>query len=91
MYVKAAVLKFHLSGSFSLKDKRQIRKRLIERTKQKFNVSIAEVATQEIHQTLTIGFAIVSGDAGNATDIFEKILRYLGESEVAELVDIEEV
>ena len=90
MYLKSATVKYYLPHSFSLKDKRQIRRRIIERTKQKFNVSIAEVDTQDVIQTLTIGFSLVSGGSDNATEIYEKVLRYLGETPDAELMEIVE-
>ncbi|MCL2873929.1 MAG: DUF503 domain-containing protein [Defluviitaleaceae bacterium] len=61
MFALTAELAFYIPQSTSLKDKRQIRRSLIEKTRNKFNVSIAEIATQDILQTLTIGVAVVSG------------------------------
>ena len=60
MFTTSAKLIFHIQQSFSLKDKRQVRRSLIEKTRHKFNVAIAEIDTQDVHQTLTIGVAVVS-------------------------------
>jgi len=62
----SAKLTFRIPHSTSLKDKRQIRKSLIDKTRQRFNASVAEVDTQDMHQTLTIGIAVVSGETAPA-------------------------
>ena len=77
MYTESAKLKFYIPHSNSLKDKRQICRSLIEKTRRKFNVSIAEVDTQDIHQTLTIGIAVVSGSATHAQKSLDNIIRYM--------------
>jgi uncharacterized protein YlxP (DUF503 family) len=66
MYVLSAKLTFYIPHAASLKDKRQVCRSLIDKTRQKFNVSVAEVGTQDIHQTLTIGVAVVSGNVAHA-------------------------
>jgi uncharacterized protein YlxP (DUF503 family) len=66
--------------------------RLIDKTRQRFNVSIAEVATQDVQQTLTIGIAVVSGEASHAQESFDEIARFMEEhafNQGAELTDIE--
>jgi len=66
MYTLSAILTFHIPHAASLKDKRQVRRSLVDKTRQRFNVSVAEVGTQDIYQTLTLGIAVVSGDAAHA-------------------------
>jgi len=66
MYMKSAKLTFYISYAASLKDKRQVCRSLIDRTRQRFNVSIAEVDAQDVRQTLTIGLAVVSGETAHA-------------------------
>ena len=63
MFTLSARLSFFIPQAMSLKDKRQVRRSLIEKTRNRFKVSIAEIDTQDVHQTLTIGIAVVSGDA----------------------------
>ena len=89
MTVLSAKLTFHIPHATSLKDKRQVRRSLIDRTRQRFNVSIAEVDTQDIHQTLTIGVAIVSGEAAHAQRSLDEIVRFMEENTEAELMGVE--
>jgi len=91
MYVVSAKLTFYISHATSLKDKRQVCRSLIDRTRQKFNVSIAEVDNQELRQTLTIGVAVISGDANHARDSMDEIIRFMDENSNAELTGVEEI
>lgn len=86
---ESAVLTFYIPQASSLKDKRQVRRSLVEKTRHKFNVSIAEVDTQDVLQTLTIGIAVVSGDAAHRRNSMEEIIRFMEESADAELTDVQ--
>lgn len=85
MYTVSVKLTFYIPYSASLKDKRKIRRSIIDKARQKFNASIFEVDTQNLHQTLTIGVAVVSGDAGHAQNSIDEIIRFMDEYTNAEL------
>ena len=89
MITVSAKLTFYIAHATSLKDKRQVSRSLIDKTRQRFNVSIAEVDTQDIHQTLTIGVAVVSGDATHAQHSLDEIIRFMEERADAELIEVE--
>lgn len=89
MITLSAKLTFYIPHSASLKDKRQIRRSLIDRARQRFNASVAEVGTQELHRTLTIGIAVVSGDTAHAQNSLDEIIRFMEENADAELVEVE--
>jgi uncharacterized protein YlxP (DUF503 family) len=89
MYTLSAMLTFHIPHAVSLKDKRQVRRSLFEKTQQRFNVSIAEVDTQDIHQTLTLGIAVVSGDAAHAQQSLDEVVRFMEAHANAELTSID--
>jgi len=89
MYTESAKLTFYIPLAYSLKDKRQVRRSLIEKAKQRFNASIAEVGTQDVHQTLTIGIALVSGDSTHTKKALEEIIRFMEDHTNAELTDVE--
>ena len=89
MFTLSAELTFYIPQSTSLKDKRQIRKSLIEKTRHKFNVSIAEIDTQDVLQMLTIGIAVVSGDAAHRRNSIDAIIRFMEEHADAELTDVQ--
>ena len=80
MYVESVKLIFHISHAASLKNKRQVSRSLIDKARHKFNAAVAEVDSQDLHQTLTIGVAVVSGDAGHATRSLDEIIRFLEEA-----------
>ena len=91
MFTKSAKLTFYIPDAFSLKDKRQVRRSLIDKTRQLFNASVAEVDTQDLHQTLTIGIAVVSGDAAHAQSELDEVIRYMEDHADAELTRVEAV
>lgn len=89
MYTKSAKLTFTIPHAASLKDKRQVCRSLIDKTRQRFNASVAEVDTQDIHQTLTIGIAVVSVSAAHAQNSMDEIIRYIEEHADAELMEVD--
>jgi len=89
MYVASAKLTFALGYAASLKDKRQVAKSSIEKTRSKFNVSIAEVSTQDSLKFLTIGISVVSGEASHAQRSLDGVIRYLEENTQADLSQVE--
>jgi len=89
MHTLSAKLTFYIPHSTSLKDKRQICRSLIDKSRQKFNASIAEVETQDICQTLTIGIAVISGSFSHAQNSINEIIRFMEANIDADLMDIE--
>ena len=89
MFILSAELTFYIPQAVSLKDKRQVRRSLIEKTRHKFNVSIAEIDTQDVLQTLTIGIAVVSGDVAHRQNTIDEIIRFMEAHVDAELTSVE--
>ena len=59
MVVGLSRLVIFLPENHSLKEKRQAVRRIVERTKGKFNISIMEIDQTNLWQKATIGFAVV--------------------------------
>ena len=89
MFTVSGKLTFYIADATSLKDKRQVRRSLIDKARQRFNASVAEVDTQDIHQTLTIGVAVVSGDASHAQSSLNEIIHFMEKHADAELTAVE--
>ena len=89
MLTASAKLTFYIAHATSLKDKRQVCRSLIDKARQRFNASVAEVDMQDIHQTLTIGVAVVSGDATHAQHSLDEIIRFMEDNPDAELTEVE--
>ena len=89
MFTLSAKLTFYIPQSTSLKDKRQVRNSLVDKTRRKFNVSVAEIDTQDIRKTLTIGIAVVSGDGADRRKSLDEAIRFMEDHADAELTVVE--
>ena len=74
-------LELRLETSHSLKEKRHVVQSLKDRLRHKFNVSVAEIANQDLCQRATVAAVTVSSDRTNA----ERVLLGV-EEEAAGLV-----
>ena len=83
--------KIHLFANWvhSLKEKRMVVKSIIDKTKNKFNVSIAEVEDNDLHQSIVIGIACVSTDKRHADSMLQNVLNFIEENTDASIQDIE--
>lgn len=77
MVTAVARLELSLAGCRSLKDKRQILRSAIERTRNRFQVAIAEVEDQDLWQRAVVGIAAVSGSGRHAAEVVEAAIRYI--------------
>ena len=55
MVVGLLTLEIHLPDAHSLKDKRQVVRKLKERLRARFNVAVAELDHQDLWQRATVG------------------------------------
>ena len=88
MIIGTAEIKLYAPWVYSLKEKRMIVKSLIARTRNKFNVSIAEIAEQDIHQTIVLGLACVAGSVSQSDSIIDNVISLIESSTEAEITDI---
>jgi uncharacterized protein YlxP (DUF503 family) len=77
MVIGVARITIVVPEAATLKDKRRVRDSLTTRVRAKFNVSVAEVDTQDSRETITIALACVSTDSGHAHEMLEKAIRYI--------------
>ena len=89
MFVGVARLTLQIPDSGSLKSKRQVLRRVTDRVKARFNVSVAEVEDQDLWQRATIALAVVSEDRRHVDEQIQKILHFVEEMYVAPLVSRE--
>jgi len=73
----------------SLKGKRQALKRVIDRVKQKFNVSIAEVGENDKWQRAQVGFCVVGNDKRYVNSSLDKIANFINDLRVVDLLNSE--
>ena len=87
MIVGLLTLDLHIPAANSLKSKRMVIKSLIERIKNKFNVSVAEVDAQNLWQRSVIGIAYVSNETVMINKVFEKIRTHVNDTHSVELIN----
>ena len=88
MLVGTAIIRLRASWVASLKEKRMIVKSILGRVKNKFNVSIAEIAEQDTHQTIVLGLAFVAASTAQADSITDHVLDFIEENAEAEIIDV---
>lgn len=88
MFVGVCEVALHLPASASLKDKRQVVRSVAQRLRNDFQVSVAEVATQEKWQVATLGISCVSGEARHAEEVLDHAVRAIEESRPDVMVDV---
>lgn len=89
MFVGTLEIKLRAVWVSSLKEKRMVIKSLINKVKNKFNVSISEVDNQDNHKILTIGIACVSNDTVQINSILDNVINFIEANSEAEIFDID--
>ncbi|MPZ22156.1 MAG: DUF503 family protein [Dehalococcoidia bacterium] len=77
MYVGACLVRLSIPGARSLKDKRQVVRSLLDRSRAKFGVSAAEVADNEAWQYASLGFSSVSNDHAHAEEVLNAVVPFI--------------
>ncbi len=91
MVIAYARLDLDLAGCRSLKDKRQILRSIIERTRARYQVAIAEVEDQDLWQRAVLGIAYVSANGGHAHEVIQKATEFIaGVNPEVEILDVAE-
>ena len=87
MVVGVLRLTLYIHGAASLKDKRQVLRKVIDRLRARFNVSVAEVGDNDIWQRAVVGITAVSNDHSFVNEVLDKCTRDAGN--IAEIVNRE--
>lgn len=90
MVVGCLLLTLTLPENDSLKGKRTVVKRVVERVRHKFQVAIAEVETQDDWKVATVGVTCVSNSAAQTSAVLNKVLAFIeGLNLDAEISDVQ--
>jgi len=80
-------LELFLHENASLKGKRQILKSIIQRTRQRFNVSISEVDAQDLWQRAILGICAVGNDQQFINSTMDRVVHFIEETQLAQVAD----
>lgn len=83
--VSRVTLLLHEGGS--LKDKRHVVKSVVEKVKNRFNVSVAEVEGNDLWQRAVLGIAAVGNDRAFVNSVLDKTLGFIEGLHLAEVAD----
>jgi len=89
MAIGSLTVRLLVRESRSLKDKRQVVRSIVDRIRGGFNVSAAEVDTQDDVKVATLGFAVVAGESVAARGVLNEIAEALRKHPVAEYLGSE--
>ncbi len=87
MIVGAAVVEIHVHESRSLKSKRGVVRSISRRTRNRFNLSVAEVGGQETWQRSVIGLTACGSDRQQVRSILERAIAFIEDLHLAEVVN----
>jgi hypothetical protein len=87
MVVGLANIDIHIPESGSLKSKRHFLKRIKDRVKNKFNVSIAEVGHNDLWQRATIGVSVVANDKKFANQVLSRVVEQINKENGLQILD----
>ncbi len=89
MVVGTLKLDFLLSDNRSLKGKRKVVRSMVDKVKSRFNVSIAEVGSNDKWQRIEIGICAVGNDRRHVDSSLNRVFNFIESLYLAQIVDTE--
>lgn len=83
MFVCVSRITLDIPASGSLKAKRQVLRRVTDRVKAKFNVSVAEVEDNDVWNRAVVALSVVGNDKRHVNEQMDKILQFVDDMYVA--------
>lgn len=89
--MKIIIIKITLRASWvhSLKEKRMVVKSLLQKLRNKFNISVSEIESQDIHQTIVIGITGICANSSHSDSTMEHIITFIETNTDAEIINID--
>jgi len=89
--MKILLMRVTLRASWvhSLKEKRMVIKSLMQRLRNKFNISVAEISNQDVHQTIVLGISGICANNAQMDSTIESIITFIEENTEAIIIEIE--
>ena len=89
MVIASATWELNLPGCSSLKEKRSILRSLKDRLRNKFNVSVAETAFQDVRKRAQLTIALVASDGRYAESVLDKVDSFVDRNGEALIVSLQ--
>ena len=89
MVVGILRIELHVHDNRSLKGKRKIVRSMVDKVKNKFNASVAEIGSNDKWQKIELGVSTIGNDRRHIDASLNNILAYIESLYLAEIVDSE--
>jgi uncharacterized protein len=86
MVIGVCRLHLRIPENHSLKEKRHVIRKLIDRVRHRFNVAISEVDDNDLWQRAQIGFCTVGNDRRFVNSSLDKIIDFIEKMYLAEVI-----
>ena len=86
MVIGSGIIVLWIVESRSLKEKRSVLNRLLKRTQNEFNISIAEIGENDNWKKAVIGFSVVGNDRRYINGKIDHILKFVDNLHLAEVL-----
>ena len=87
MVIGVCQLELFLHENFSLKGKRQVLRSIVQRARNKFNVSIAEVEDQDLWQKAVLGVCAVDNDRQRVNSVLDQVINFIENTQLTDVGD----
>ncbi len=77
LHVLALAVDLRIPEASSLKDKRSVVRTIVEGARRRYGVSAAETGHVDRPSRAELGFAVVSGSAGQCTEVLDAVERFV--------------
>ncbi len=88
MVVGVGRIQLLLHENHSLKGKRQVVRKTLDRVRSRFRVAVAEVGDQDLWQSILLGLAVVGSDSRLVQSVMDKVIDFIEELHLSEVVDV---
>lgn len=88
MIIGICTCEIFIFNANSLKSKRSVVKSIIEKSKNRFNISIAEVGENDKWQKSIIAFSTISNDQTIVEETIEKVINFFDSYSEIEIINI---
>ncbi|MHA6667679.1 DUF503 domain-containing protein [Homoserinimonas sp. A447] len=79
MWVGAIEFDILLGDVHSLKEKRSVVRPVIAEVRRRFEVSVSEVGSLDLHRRAAIGVAVVAADGSRVVEVLDQVERMIAE------------
>lgn len=87
MVIGFGTVMLRMADCHSLKEKRKVIKSIITRSRNNFNISIAEISLNDVYQQAEIGFSMVGNDRRVINSKLDKLFEFIDNLRLADIID----